>query len=397
MASRLRSLWRGEIRLWKAFWLFGIAVLLLFSFTFITSQEIITNILARASHSPLYLDYFLALIFVVYGMFIIVAIWRSANKYQGHRIWSHFAKLASILVILWFVGNLGLYLFVKTFNPPALAARIDYVPEKLKLPESKMEADSLYLGDFKLKFPFYKEEIKTVSPFFMEHRPNIGIFLSNEKGMINYGEIQDHLPEARPSIRDRILNWLVDEHNYSSYFKSMGQVHYAGLKDYSWWNIRYNLKLAVNLTLKVIAIPAFGDSKVYDVETPYLRGYLRRGQSIKNNMIMIDFVFGGQGKSHTLFAATPDEKVGDKIMSMLGTIQPVANIDEGYAEMEAQYRHKDKARYPEKLLLISLISLKGPTVNNLKELLRMAEDSHDNQFTIDAINQEIKSLSHPLK
>lgn len=393
----LRGLWRGEVQLWKVFWIFGFAVLMLFSFTFITSQGLIAAMLGKSSNTPLYLDCFLAFSFVVYGIFTIVAIWRSANKYQGHRIWSHLSKLTSIVVVLWFSANIGLYLVVKITIPPALEAVTDYVPEKLKLPDSEIEADSLYFGDFKLKFPFYKEDIETVSPFFMEHRPNIGIFLSNEKGMINFGEIQDHFPEANTSMRDKISNWLVDERDFGSYLKTMELVHYATLKDYSWWNLRSNLRLAPKLVLKAISIPAFGDSKAYEVETPHLRGYLRKGQSIKNNRIMIDFVFGGQGKSHTLFAATADEKVANKIMSMLSTIQPVANIDEGFAEMEAQYRHKDKARYPDKLLLISLISLKGPTVDNLKELLRMAEDSHDNQFAIDTINQEIKSLSHPLK
>jgi hypothetical protein len=65
MVSGLRRLWRGDIQLQKTFWFFGIVVLLLFSFTFIRSQAIIAAIIGKASNAILYLDCFLALIFVV--------------------------------------------------------------------------------------------------------------------------------------------------------------------------------------------------------------------------------------------------------------------------------------------------------------------------------------------
>jgi len=37
--------------------------------------------------------------------------------------------------------------------------------------------------------------------------------------------------------------------------------------------------LAENLSLKIIGIPTIDDFKAYNVETPYLKGYLRRGHS----------------------------------------------------------------------------------------------------------------------
>ncbi len=395
LVSQLRRLWRSEIQLWKVFWLFGVVAVFLFSFIFIKAQESITVILRKALKGPLYLDCFLVLLFVIYGIFTIVAVWRSANKYQGQKIWSHISKLISILVMLWFSANIGLYLVVKITYPPALEALADYVPEELNLPEVEFEADSLYFGDFRLRFPFYREDIRSVSPLFMEHRPeNIGIFLSNAKGMINVAEIPDNVPKVNPFFISRIENWLVDEREFGSYFKTMGQLHYARLKDYSWWNIRSNVRLAVKLVLKAISIPAFGDSKVYEVETPHLKGYLRKGQYVKNKSKMILFEFAVKGKSYSVMTVTTDDNAASRVMDMISTIQPSTDIDRDYAEMETQYKHKDKTRYPEELLLLSLISLKGLTIDNMSALLKIEESKKKNQFAIDNIKGELDFLRH---
>ena len=393
MAVRLITLWRGEIALPKSFWFFGIIPLLLFSFTFISSQTIMASIVGRASNAVLYFDYLLMAIYVLFGIFILVAIWRSANKYQGLRRWSYLAKVGGIVIVLWFIANLGLYVFIKTFIPPAIEAKIDYVPEKLKLPITYVEADSLYLKNFQLKFPFYKEDIRHTFPSFFEHQLMAISISLDRKGRISFHEILGSLPETKLSITDRVGNWLLNQENSVSYIKMMRQVHNSCLKEYSWWNLRNNLRLATNLILKLISIPSF-DSKVYYVETPHLSGYLRNGHT-KNNHIYINYEFEVKEKSYSLSIMTTDEKVASKFMNILSTIQPVGDIDKGYDEMQAQYRLKDKSKYPEELLLLSLISLKGATADNLNDVLRIEEKIHDNQFIVDAIKQEINSLSRP--
>lgn len=393
MAVRLGTLWRGEIALPKTFWFFGIGLLMLFSLIFIYLQPIIAIVLGKSSNAILYLDYFLVALYVVYGIFMIVAIWRSSNKYQGSKRWSCLAKLSGFIIVLWFVANLAIYAFIRTAIPPAFEPKIDYVPEKLKLSDSVTEFDSIYLRDFKLKFPFYKEDIKTAYPFFLEHRlRNITIILGNKKGAIFVDEIPDSLPEAKTSITGEIKNWLLDETTYESYFKTMRQVHYASLKDYSWWDLRYNLRLALKLTLKLISIPTFDNLKVYEVETPHLIGYLTKGRS-KNNHVSIDFEFPGKGTTYSLHAITADDGVANKIMAILGSIQPASGINEGYRIMVAQYNNKHTTRYSPDLLLLSLISLQGPTLNNLKELLQIEKNINDNQYAIDNITEEINFLS----
>jgi ABC-type multidrug transport system permease subunit len=90
----IKDLWRGEVPLSKTFWLFGWGVILLLnlSILYIDSQiDILTN-------------YFAAIVFVslllfgvIYSPFIFIAIWRSANKYQGLQ---RYAIIAKIFVIV---------------------------------------------------------------------------------------------------------------------------------------------------------------------------------------------------------------------------------------------------------------------------------------------------------
>jgi hypothetical protein len=163
------------------------------------------------------------------------------------------------------------------------------------------------------------------------------------------------------------------------------------MKDYSWWNLRDNQALAAKLILKAIAVPAFANSKVYDVETPYLHGYLRKGQ-LKNGYEIVEFTYELNGKTNTVSVLTSDTNVASKALDMLSTIQPVVDIDKGYQEMDAQYKHIHKTEYPKELLLLSLISIKEPTADTLKALLQIEKEIDDKNISIDGINHEISYL-----
>ena len=47
-----------------------------------------------------------AVLVVAYGIFIAVAIWRSADNYRGSAWWSGLSKVAVVLSLLRFVGEL---------------------------------------------------------------------------------------------------------------------------------------------------------------------------------------------------------------------------------------------------------------------------------------------------
>lgn len=94
-------------------------------------------------------------------------------------------------VVLWFGGNTALYLYLKYYViKPANVDFINTVPERLKLTESKLEADWLPFINIKLKFPYYKEDINHILPAFFNHRLS-GVSLST-KGSTRYVGLYEH-------------------------------------------------------------------------------------------------------------------------------------------------------------------------------------------------------------
>ncbi len=95
-----RKLWSGDVSLPVTYWVFGVLiggvvlkgvllVLIELSFARIAMSEF-GNLGLRGYY------WFT----VAYSLFMAVAIWRSAQKYQGIRIWSHLARAAVVLGVL---------------------------------------------------------------------------------------------------------------------------------------------------------------------------------------------------------------------------------------------------------------------------------------------------------
>lgn len=94
----IKALWRGDISLAKTFWLFGFCVNFVLNLTFRYfnfQPQILSTFIGQ-------ILFFLIILFaVVYGPFILIAIWRSANKSL-----SRYAIAAKFMVILGWAGYL---------------------------------------------------------------------------------------------------------------------------------------------------------------------------------------------------------------------------------------------------------------------------------------------------
>jgi hypothetical protein len=99
-----KSLWRGELSLARTYWLFGFSAMFLIKIPLILWEE-------YPPATPL-LPGLVAVIGIIYFLFISVAIWRSANNYKGKMIWPALAKLQIICGVLAFFGE-----FVKPHKP----------------------------------------------------------------------------------------------------------------------------------------------------------------------------------------------------------------------------------------------------------------------------------------
>jgi hypothetical protein len=89
----IKDLWHGDIPLSKAFWLFGVCVSVLFKaiFFYFTLQPQIFS-----TEIGLIFFWLLTIAGVIYSPFILISIWRSANKYKGIRIYASLAKFVVI-------------------------------------------------------------------------------------------------------------------------------------------------------------------------------------------------------------------------------------------------------------------------------------------------------------
>ena len=93
MTSYIGRLWRGEIALWVTYWVWGVIGSLLVALA-ITPMPIGIRFSMRL---------FLALLMLAYYVLIFVAVWRSAGRYPGRRIW---AKLARGVLLMGLVQGL---------------------------------------------------------------------------------------------------------------------------------------------------------------------------------------------------------------------------------------------------------------------------------------------------
>ena len=84
-------LWRGEVSLSVTYWVWGVLVNIL------TRALIVFAVLVTHARSVVL---GLGLLYIVYGLFMFVAIWRSAGRYGGRRIWADLARVSLVLVIV---------------------------------------------------------------------------------------------------------------------------------------------------------------------------------------------------------------------------------------------------------------------------------------------------------
>jgi hypothetical protein len=104
-------LWRGEIMLWKSYWLFGVCGSAALGLPVLATMLALTDVPDDATASMiLWALGFLCL----YLVWVFVGIWRATNTYSGDRIWVTLAKLS---VVVWTIKILLLVtavLFVNT-------------------------------------------------------------------------------------------------------------------------------------------------------------------------------------------------------------------------------------------------------------------------------------------
>lgn len=97
MMNLLRDLWRGDVSLVKTYWIYGVLVSVVLG--------ALLNVMIRAQS----VGFAFTLVWMaatVYGVFMAVAVWRSAGKYQGPKVWMVLARVMAVVSILRTILNL---------------------------------------------------------------------------------------------------------------------------------------------------------------------------------------------------------------------------------------------------------------------------------------------------
>ena len=92
----IARLWRGEVSLPITYWVWGVAGNIGWKFVIALALATDMGMLALL----------FALLYIVYLVLIFVAIWRSAGRYRGNRIWADLALISLALGLITTVAGL---------------------------------------------------------------------------------------------------------------------------------------------------------------------------------------------------------------------------------------------------------------------------------------------------
>ena len=94
----LKKFWDGDVPLVISYWIIGVILNVIVSFSI---GFILTFVLLTLGTSDTTINILLNLFIIAWIIFLTVGIWRSADKYQGKKIWSHLTKLVLVIGIIW--------------------------------------------------------------------------------------------------------------------------------------------------------------------------------------------------------------------------------------------------------------------------------------------------------
>ncbi|BDQ33677.1 hypothetical protein [Pseudodesulfovibrio portus] len=97
----IKRLWRGEVDLARTFWVFGFTVGVLFR-----GAGLLLAVLAEKNIGFAAVLLSFGVFLIVYQVFISVAVWRSADRYQGYRGWAFLAKAMVVLGVVQLIAGL---------------------------------------------------------------------------------------------------------------------------------------------------------------------------------------------------------------------------------------------------------------------------------------------------
>ncbi len=287
---------------------------------------------------------------------------------------------------LWFIGIVLLHIYKEIVIVPVFNEIGDYKPEKMVVSEAQFNEERINLIGLNMVLPIYNNEVKSVYPVFINHQlHSLALTLVGKdktgSGSILFDTFPDETKRTGGFSFRTLLNLLTPEDR--SLFEFEKSIQYARVKDFSWWNLVYDIRLMLLLTQKAIRVPAYQSDKVFSLETPYLSGILLEGKKLENNKTITNFKFRLRRAYYSLTFIMIDHNP-EKIRNIVSTIR----------EGDIHNSAKARSKYPEELLLLSEISSDGTSIQDLTKLLNIMERKNYNLKIQEGVKKEVEFLKN---
>ncbi len=287
-----------------------------------------------------------------------------------------------LILVLWFGSNLGLYLFTNYFVVGKESIElINKVPETINISYKQTDGQKIYFGD--IEFTLAPRGYDSVEIY-----PSVYIDQQEVEKYSIYLILMFKYANERKTITIYLNNTdlkLADDYiEFSNY----------SIDDFSLWNTLHNYNSFYKIAAKWIMLPSNADLEKYPlsiVNTQYFKGFWKINSG--KNTILSSFDFSTKGKSYTIMLVDSDEVVSTEMNNIISSIKPIEDSQNVIEILSSNYK-KGVSIFEKQLALISLISIEGPTIDNLLELKKLMIQEGARVENIDDLQKQIEPLKN---
>lgn len=286
-----------------------------------------------------------------------------------------------VIIFLWFGSNLGLYLLTKYIVVGEERLELfNKVPESIEIKYRETDGEKIYFGDIEFTLAPRGYDLVEIYP---------SVYIDQQE--VEKYSIYLILSFKYANERKRIIIDLnnTDQELVDDYIEFLNYT----LNDLSLWNTLHNYNSFYKLAAKWILLPRNNDLEkypLYIVNSQYFKGFWKISSG--ENTILSSFDFSTKGKSYTIMLVDSDEVVSTEMNNIISSIKPIEDSQNVIEILSSNYK-KEESIFEKQLSLISLISIEGPTIENLTELKKLLVQKDARTEKIEDLQKQIEILS----
>ena len=276
---------------------------------------------------------------------------------------------------------MGLYLLTKYIVVGEERLELfNKVPETIEIIYKETDGEKIYLGDLEFTLaPRGYDSVEIYPSVYIDQQEveKYSIYLIL---MFKYANVRKTITIDLNNTDLKLADDYIEFSNYS-------------IDDFSLWNTLHNYNSFYKLTAKWIMLPSNADLEKHPlsiVNTQYFKGFWKINSG--KNTILSSFDFSTKGKSYTIMLVDSDEVVSTEMNNIISSIKPIEDSQNVIEILSSNYK-KGVSIFEKQLALISLISIEGPTIENLTELKKLLIQKGARVENIDELQKQIDILS----